>query len=291
MHTAVISLFCGHQALSCLYESYEHISFACCWATACEWANEFSIVYCFSVKPFLTRQRNYTWGIILLVGSSMLSLPFSSVSLPSFPSLPPSCLNPSIRPPIWLRWGAVGRGRGEQSGAKDGATAGAQSDKERQITPLTRAIHHLFISPFIHPSLPPHLYVRRGAPEKRFDLPHNFTFDNVSHLVATRARKSQSARAPKKMTRGKKKKVEITKRKERGENNKTSEMIEWAMRRERRRKKKRHTHAGTCRDSLPWLLSAQMLDWGGAVSQCVPNYAHICVCARTIVPDSDLRAI
>lgn len=224
MHTAVISLFCGHQALSCLYESYEHISFACCWATACEWANEFSIVYCFSVKPFLTRQRNYTWGIILLVGSSMLSLPFSSVSLPSFPSLPPSCLNPSIRPPIWLRWGAVGRGRGEQSGAKDGATAGAQSDKERQITPLTRAIHHLFISPFIHPSLPPHLYVRRGAPEKRFDLPHNFTLDNVSHLVATRARKSQSARAPKKMTRGKKKKVEITKRKERG---KTTRRVKW----------------------------------------------------------------
>lgn len=95
MHTAVISLFCGHQALSCLYESYEHISFACCWATACEWANEFSIVYCFSVKPFLTRQRNYTWGIILLVGSSMLSLPFSSVSLPSFPSLLPQSVHPS----------------------------------------------------------------------------------------------------------------------------------------------------------------------------------------------------
>lgn len=214
MHTAVISLFRGHQALSCLYESYKRISFACCWATACEWANEF--VYCFSVKPFLTLQRHYTWGIILLVGSSMLSLPFSSTSLPSFPSLPPSCLNPSIRPPIWLRWGAVGRGRGEQSGAKDGATAGAQSDKERQITPLTRAIHHLFISPFIHPSLPPHLYVRCGAPEKRADLPHNFTLDNVSHLVATRARKSQSARAPKKMTRGKKKKSRNNEKKRAG---------------------------------------------------------------------------
>lgn len=35
-----------------------------------------------------------------------------------------------------------------------------------------------------------------------------------------------------------------------------------------------HTHAGTCGDSLPWLLSAQMLSWGGAVNQC----GRVCAC-------------
>lgn len=35
-----------------------------------------------------------------------------------------------------------------------------------------------------------------------------------------------------------------------------------------------HTHAGTCGDSLPWLLSAQMLSWGGAVNQCT----RVCAC-------------
>lgn len=35
-----------------------------------------------------------------------------------------------------------------------------------------------------------------------------------------------------------------------------------------------HTHAGTCGDSLPWLLSAQMLGWGGAVNQC----GRLCAC-------------
>lgn len=43
------------------------------------------------------------------------------------------------------------------SGAErgDGATAGAQSDKERQITPLTRTIHHRFISHPFPSSAPP----------------------------------------------------------------------------------------------------------------------------------------
>lgn len=50
------------------------------------------------------------------------------------------------------------------SGERDGATAGAQSDKERQITPLTRTIHHCFIS---HPSLPPHLHLKYSAPARQ----------------------------------------------------------------------------------------------------------------------------
>lgn len=44
-------------------------------------------------------------------------------------------------------------------------------------------------------------------------------------------------------------------------------------------KRHRHTHAGTCGDSLPWLLSAQMLSWGGAVNQC----ACVCACRRLTV--------
>lgn len=128
----------------------------------------------------------YTSDIILLVDCSSRPCLYFCLSL--HPSFPPH--SPSIRPPIWLRWGVVGRG--EWSGARDGATAGAQSDKERQITPLTRAIHHLFIAPFFHPSLPPHLVREilrtwRATPEKKkqpwkkplTNLPHNFTLDTV----------------------------------------------------------------------------------------------------------------
>lgn len=63
-------------------------------------------------------------------------------------------------------------------------------------------------------------------------------------------------------------------------------MIEWAVCGDEGGKRNRHTHAGTCRDSLPWLLSAQMLDWGGAVNQraCVCKYARMCV--RVCVRDS-----
>lgn len=71
-------------------------------------------------------------------------------------------LCPSIRPPIWSGWGETDRA--ERCGARDGATAGAQSDKERQITPLTRTIHHRFIS---HPSLPPHLHLKYSAPGRQ----------------------------------------------------------------------------------------------------------------------------
>lgn len=44
-------------------------------------------------------------------------------------------------------------------------------------------------------------------------------------------------------------------------------------------KRHRHTHAGTCGDSLPWLLSAQMLSWGGAVNQ----RPCVCACRRLTV--------
>lgn len=123
----------------------------------------------------------------------LLSIPLlSSLSLSVFLSLlsspPPPRLTPSIRPPIWLRYEVVGRG--EWSGARDGATAGAQSDKERQITPLTRAIHHHFISPFFHPSLPPHLYLKMQRTwmatleKKKIKSTQLYTWC-CSHLVAT----------------------------------------------------------------------------------------------------------
>ncbi len=167
-NTIIISLLCEHQALTCLCESYKCTSFACCWATVLYVSTEssqyeFCITYCLSMKPFFTVQWHHTSDIILLVDCPMTSLLLVLVSISVPPSLPPPLrLAPSIRPPIWLRWGVVGRG--EWSGARDGATAGAQSDKKRQITPLTRAIHHLFISPFFHRSLPPHLYVKYGTP-------------------------------------------------------------------------------------------------------------------------------
>lgn len=40
------------------------------------------------------------------------------------------------------------------------------------------------------------------------------------------------------------------------------------------RRTHRHTHAGTCKDSLAWLLSAQMLDWGGAWG----GWMGVCAC-------------
>lgn len=60
-------------------------------------------------------------------------------------------------------------------------------------------------------------------------------------------------------------------------------MTECAVCGEERGKRNRHTHAGTCRDSLPWLLSAQMLDWGGAVNQCACVCASMRVCVRDSV--------
>lgn len=51
----------------------------------------------------------------------------------------------------------------------------------------------------------------------------------------------------------------------------------------KREEKPWHTHPGTCRESLPGLLSAQMLDWGGADSQCVQLCMDIYIC----VYDSD----
>jgi len=83
----------------------------------------------------------------------------SSQSL--LPSLPPQSAHPSTH---LAEVRSSRPRRGEWSGARDGATAGAQSDKERQITPLTRAIHHLFISSFFRPALLPHLYVKNNTP-------------------------------------------------------------------------------------------------------------------------------
>lgn len=70
------------------------------------------------------------------------------------------CLLVSIHPSTHL----AGVRRDRPSGARDGATAGAQSDKERQITLLTRTIHHRFIS---YPSLPPHLHLKFCAPGRQ----------------------------------------------------------------------------------------------------------------------------
>lgn len=71
------------------------------------------------------------------------------------------CLLVSIHPSTHLAGLRRERPSGARDWARDGATAGAQSDKERQITPLTRTIHHGFIS---HPSLPPHLHLKYSAP-------------------------------------------------------------------------------------------------------------------------------
>lgn len=71
------------------------------------------------------------------------------------------CLLVSIHPSTHLARVRRDGPSGARDGARDGATAGAQSDKERQITPLTRTIHHRFIS---HPSLPPHLRLKYNTP-------------------------------------------------------------------------------------------------------------------------------
>lgn len=74
------------------------------------------------------------------------------------------CLLVSIHPSTHLAGIRRERPSGARDWARDGATAGAQSDKERQITPLTRTIHHGFIS---HPSLPPHLHLKYSAPGRQ----------------------------------------------------------------------------------------------------------------------------
>lgn len=113
--------------------------------------------------------------------------------------------------------------------------------------------------------------------QKRNDLPHNFTLGVVliQSLLMWLALPRQSARSS----------IEMAENNDgkRGRNNKIRErrgMIEWAVCGEEGGKRNRHTHAGTWGDSLPWLLSAQMLDWGGAVNQraCVCKYARMCVC-------------
>lgn len=139
-----------------------------------------------SLKAFcllFLHEASLDWTATLLL---FVLVPYSILSF--------SC--PSIRPPIWLGWGETGRV--ERCGARDGATAGAQSDKERQITPLTRTIHHRFIS---HPSLPPHLHLKYSAPgwqlqeEKKRNPPKNLNFysPHCSHSVVTHAATAISA--------------------------------------------------------------------------------------------------
>lgn len=106
----------GTETLTCSCESCKCISFACCWATAClywiisEWVL-YHLLFLHEAVPYCAmalyiRHNSTSW---LLSDFSSLLFPVLSFLFPSLPSLPP-CLNPSIRPPIWLRWGAVGRG-------------------------------------------------------------------------------------------------------------------------------------------------------------------------------------
>lgn len=118
---------------------------ACCCASVCfHWITSLSFctIYHRSLKP----------SPVLEMHTPLSSLLFS------FTSVCLSLLPQSVRPSTHLvEVRSVRTRRGKWSGARDGATAGAQSDKEKQITPLTRAIHHLFISPSFYPSLLAHL--------------------------------------------------------------------------------------------------------------------------------------
>lgn len=141
----IISLLRGHRALTSLCDSFTSVSFACClWKSPLiHLSATFVLIYCFCVELLLS-----VFYLRIDIASR------ASISVPVAPSLPPS-----VHPSTHLAEVRSGRPRrGEPSGARDGATAGAQSDKERQIIPLTRAIHHLFIPPspliprFLHTS-------------------------------------------------------------------------------------------------------------------------------------------
>lgn len=97
------------------------------------------------------------------------------------------CLLVSIHPTTHLAGVSRDGPSGARDGARDGATAGAQSDKEKQITPLTRTIHHRFIS---HPSLPPHLHLKYSAPGRQLrekKIKSQLYSPCCSHSVVTHA--------------------------------------------------------------------------------------------------------